>query len=104
MSIFRHFGKREQTGPQCAMCRTAIMGEEKVIEMQRQALYVHRNPHQAQKIEQKSSCHCRPGGNSAWTAWRKRPRATPTAASPARAAAPVLRPCTDRQANQGELK
>jgi hypothetical protein len=57
VSIFKNSGSGAG-GPICEMCRQQILNEETVIEMQKQAVYVHRNPLEAQMIEQKSGYRC----------------------------------------------
>jgi DNA-directed RNA polymerase subunit RPC12/RpoP len=57
VSIFKNSGGGA-SGPRCEMCRQGILGEETVIERQKQAVYVHRNPFEAQMIEQKSGYRC----------------------------------------------
>ncbi len=52
---------RSQTH-QCAMRRTTIYAEETVIELQKQAVYVHHNPSEAMQIEQKSGYRCKSCG------------------------------------------
>ncbi len=42
----------------CQLCRTAIYGEEIVIALQKQAVYVHQNILEAQMVEQKSGYRC----------------------------------------------
>ncbi len=49
-------------GHHCRLCRTTIYGEETVIELQKQAVYIHRNVYEAQQIEQKSGYRCKSCG------------------------------------------
>ena len=42
----------------CQLCRTIIYGEETVIALQKQAVYVHQNILEAQLVEQKSGYRC----------------------------------------------
>ena len=46
----------------CAMCRTTTYGEETVVEMQQQAVYLHHSPLEAQQIERKSGYRCKSCG------------------------------------------
>ncbi len=62
MSIFKSFTGGGAAGPKCTMCRTTIYGEETVIARQKQAVYVHFNPLEAQQIEQKSGYRCKSCG------------------------------------------
>jgi len=62
MGIFDSFRNQDGAGPKCTMCRTAIYGEETVIERQKRAVYVNFNPFEAQLIEQKSGYRCKSCG------------------------------------------
>jgi len=55
----RLFGRGAVSVKSCCMCRKPIYGEETVIEMQKQAVYVQRNPSEAIRVEQQSGYKCR---------------------------------------------
>lgn len=56
------FGGGRKQGKRCCMCRRTIYGEETVVEMQKQAVYAHRNPAEAMRIEQQSGYRCKACG------------------------------------------
>ncbi len=60
--LTRLFKQSPARGNTCRMCGGTIYGEETVIAMQKQAVYVQRDLYGAQRIEQQSGYRCKSCG------------------------------------------
>ncbi len=60
--LTRLFKPARTQGSTCRLCGGTIYGEETVIAMQKQAVYVHHSPYEAQLVEQQSGYRCKSCG------------------------------------------